>query len=211
MIKTWIADVKPLLENDKLATYYNTLPRWRREKAIKIKDPLTKAQSVGVWALWTQIKECFAIEDANIHNFSHSGDYVLCSVEITGNPNVKLGCDIVKMKDIDRYIDRFAKRFFGHLEYQAIYNCKTREEKRDTFYRLWALKESYVKATGLGMAIDTRSFEIKLGEPITLLKQPVEHHDNYQLLELYTYDLPYKVAVCTTDVEVDKELKLLVL
>ena len=211
MIKTWIADVRPLLEKGRYNQYYSTLPSWRKEKADKIRDPLIRAQSVGVWELWSQMKNHFNLEDLDTHNFSHSGNYVLCAAEITRISHVKLGCDIEKMKDIDDNLDRLAKRFFSYSEYQAVFNCETQRGKRETFFRLWALKESYLKATGAGMTIDTRSVEVKLGEKITLLKQPVKYGDSYSLWELNAFDLPYKVAVCTTDVEVDRVLKLQVL
>ena len=207
MIKTWIADVRPLLEKDKYYQYYNTLPSWRKEKADRIKTPLIRAQSVGVWTLWDLMRESFNLEDASIRNFSHSGDYVLCAAEITGSPYVKLGCDIEKVERKDKHLEKFAKRFFCHSEHQAILQCDTLEEKRELFYRFWALKESYVKATGMGMAIDTRSVEVNLGSTVTLLKQPKKYSDNYQLWELHIFDLPYKIAVCTTDTEVDEALE----
>ena len=210
MIKTWITDVSPLLDVKEYQRCHDLLPIWRKDKADKLRGSINKAQSVGVWMLWMQMKEYFSIDDTAICSFSHSGDFAICSAEISGKSFVKLGCDIEKMRERDDFIDRFAKRFFSESEYQAIHLCNTLEEKRDMFYRIWVLKESFVKATGKGLAVDTRGFEICLKGQIPVLNILDEHADfgdGYKFYELEPIDLSYKVGLCTTATQVDTVLE----
>jgi len=93
-------------------------------------------------------------------NVSHSGDYVAL---VTSKH--KVGIDIEKIKEFDIAI---AERFFTHNEYEYIISFKLENEKNDAFYKLWTLKESYVKAVGKGLKIPLNSFEFMINKDICL-------------------------------------------
>ena len=59
MVKAWVADIRPLLDEGCYKRFYEVLPSFRQEKADKIKRKLNKAQSVGVWSLWEKIKKAY--------------------------------------------------------------------------------------------------------------------------------------------------------
>lgn len=87
-------------------------------------------------------------EQAHIHfNLSHSGDYVLAAFA-----PVELGCDIQQTGQTGRS-SRIAARFFTEEERRAL-------AAGVDFYRIWTRKESYLKLTGEGMALDMRSFSV---------------------------------------------------
>ena len=208
MVEVWIAKVTPLLENRKSSFYYQQLPLHRKEKADRLSVPLKRAQSIGVWVLWTKIKETYNCDEKHAHSFSHSGEYAICAVETTGCKEAKLGCDIEKLRE---YKEKLPYRFFCESEINTLKEEKTLEGRKQLFCRYWVLKESYLKATGEGMKLDTRSFEIKLGNPSILLTQPKEHARDYKLVEIIPEDKEYRIGVCSTEVKVNNTLHKLFL
>ena len=203
MIKTWIADIRPLYEEMCYRRYYNQIPQFRQEKADKLRLHQKKAQSVGAWVLWEQVKQQYHITEQTIYNLSHSGDYVLCSADMNGTRAVQVGCDIEQIKTAHLQV---AKRFYCPAEYQQVLAQDTAEKQNEVFYRFWVLKESFMKATRKGMALDPRSFEIQLGNPPQLVKQPDELEDRYYYREYELSSIPYKIAVCSTAREIEPEL-----
>ncbi|MCI9136112.1 MAG: 4'-phosphopantetheinyl transferase superfamily protein [Lachnospiraceae bacterium] len=94
-------------------------------------------------------------EHPSIHfNLSHSGEMVLAVFA-----EVEAGCDIEKMQDADMEL---AKRFFSSGEYQYIAGQPEGKKRREAFYRLWTLKESFTKAAGTGFSLPLNSFEIRI-------------------------------------------------
>ncbi|WP_264931026.1 4'-phosphopantetheinyl transferase family protein [Paenibacillus sp. LS1] len=85
-------------------------------------------------------------------NVSHSGDWIAL---ISGGTD-ELGVDVEKIAPIDMQI---AERFFSPTESQFL-AAKPAEMQRETFYRLWTLKESYIKAVGMGLSMPLDSFAI---------------------------------------------------
>ena len=89
--------------------------------------------------------------------------------------------------------------FFCASEFQRIVEQNTEVERAEEFYRYWVLKESFMKATRLGMKLGLDQFEIgfsKEGSPY-LLKQPEEFPQRYYFKEYTIADIPYKIAVCS--------------
>ena len=80
-------------------------------------------------------------------SLSHSGDYVACMIS-----NVSCGVDIERHSK--RPYDKIARRVCKEGEKEAINSTKE-------FYDLWTLKESVLKAVGLGLSLDMRDFEMK--------------------------------------------------
>ena len=210
MVKIWIGNIAPLLEPKVFDDYYKLLPEHRKKKADMQMVPLKKAQSVGAWILWSRMKEGYGLTDENIYSLSHSGDYVICSTVTSGNKEVKLGCDIQRMED---YNEKLPRRFFTLSEIGRIEQEPTIHQQKEVFYRLWVLKESFQKATRLGMKLDMRSFQIALGNPSEIIKQPKEFHQKYYCYEIETQKMKqklklkdYKIAVCATETKMDDVL-----
>ena len=81
-------------------------------------------------------------------SLSHSGDYVACIIS-----DVPCGIDIERHSERRDY-EKIAKRICTDRELVNITN-------REDFYQLWTLKESVMKAVGLGLALDMRKIEIE--------------------------------------------------
>lgn len=204
MVRAWIADVTPLYDEECYAGYYRGLPDFRRRKADALRLKEMKAQSVGVWALWDKIRRnCDLPEDTAV-NFSHSGEYVMCAA-VTDGTKARVGCDLERIGPLR---EKVAGRFFCPEEYGVINRQETEEEKREFFYRYWVLKESFMKATGKGMALPVDAFCIRLGNPPVLVRQPGEFPEKYHYMEYKIDGIPYKMAVCSTDREIDAGLHM---
>ncbi|WP_440114566.1 4'-phosphopantetheinyl transferase family protein [Paenibacillus sp. QZ-Y1] len=85
-------------------------------------------------------------------NVSHSGDWIAL---ISGSSG-ELGVDVEKIAPIDMQI---AERFFSLAESRYL-AAEPAEIQLETFYRLWTLKESYIKAVGMGLSMPLDSFSI---------------------------------------------------
>ncbi len=205
MIKTWLTDIRPLYQDERYEICYMSLPAFRKEKADRIRSQKGKAQSAGAWMLLEKIRKEYGISDEAAFNLSHSGDYVLCSVDMDCHEETMVGCDIEEIKEIDLNI---AKRFFCPSEYEQIIKEKSRVIQNDTFYRFWVLKESFMKATRQGMAMDMSSFEIELSSPPFLKKKPDIYTQKYYYHEYEVRGVPYKIAVCSTDREMESNIRM---
>ena len=191
MIRTWIADVANLLDEEKYQFYYKKVPIFRKEKADKLRFQADKALSVGAWTLWEIMREHYGVNEDAPFNLSHSGHLVMCSLEDTGNVTIKVGCDLEQKKEPNFKI---AKRFFCENEYRMIV------DNENMFYRFWVLKESFMKATRLGMKLGMDTFEISMVDDKPVLKsKPDDIEGIFYLKEYECKGLDYRMAVCSTN------------
>ncbi len=123
-------------------------------------------------------KPYFANAEDLHFSISHSGEYAMVVLS-----DKEIGCDIQQIKNINLSI---ADRFF------------TAEEKKyvkctEDFFRIWTLKESFIKAIGKGLALPLNSFSIK---GLDSDKPYCEY--NRELYEFKEFDkmTGYCIAVC---------------
>lgn len=101
-------------------------------------------------------------------NVSHQGDYTVLAGELH---NMHLGIDIVKLeytggKPLHEFFRIMTQNFSTH-EWKQIYSSTDEKEQLSTFYRLWSLKESYVKAIGVGITVRLDEISFKLSSPLS--------------------------------------------
>lgn len=87
-------------------------------------------------------------------NLSHSGDQALLAVSKTG----PIGVDIEETR-AGRPFKRLARRFFTSAEADWLLGLPPGDVAAG-FYRLWTLKEAYLKAIGTGLTLSSRAFEV---------------------------------------------------
>lgn len=205
MIRTWVADVTSLLEKEKYLQYYKKVPRFRREKVDRIAHQEGKSLSVGVWILYERMCMAYHVPKDRMFNLSHSGHYVLCSVADMESDVAYLGCDIEELKQVRMNV---ARRFFCESEFQRIIGQTTDEKRAKEFYRHWVLKESFMKATRLGMKLGLDQFEVGFSEEGSpyLVRQPEEFPQRYYFKEYEAVDVPCKIAVCSNCNEFSNEI-----
>lgn len=206
MVKAWIAKINSLYFKEKYESCYQLLPEWRKEKADRLRNPKAKAQSAGVWTLWMEIRKRERLPEDAVFNLSHSGDYVMCAC--SDRRDVQVGCDLEMIGEMR---EKVARRFFCQEEYTYIIGRDSEKERQEMFYRYWVLKESFMKATRKGMGLDTRDFCIgwdEEGRPL-LKKKPAEFPECYYYQEYTDRTIPAKMAVCTTDPDIEESLQVL--
>lgn len=91
-------------------------------------------------------------------NLSHTKDMIVCAVTL----NNDIGCDV---ENITRSNDvlKVAERYFSPFEIDALFSLP-KEEQRNRFFDYWTLKEAYIKAWGLGLAIPLKDFSFDIFE-----------------------------------------------
>ena len=92
-------------------------------------------------------KPCFRIHPEIRFNISHSGDLVICAVS-----DFEIGIDIQEKSRMNT--DRIAKKVMSSAEHKKYLESS---ERQDFFYRVWVMKESYVKWTGDGITRELHS------------------------------------------------------
>lgn len=150
--------------------WYNLMPKYRRDKINSFKFEKDKKLSLGAGILLYRTIEknaldpktvvCFTEDgkpyfspDNNIKfNLSHSGEIVMYSFS-----DIEVGCDIEKE---DHGENGIAKRYFSREENAFLDSFSGPEERKKMFYRIWTLKESFVKSTGKGIFSGMSSFSV---------------------------------------------------
>lgn len=215
MIRTYIINIRQL---EKEALYRRTLESvspYRMRKLGLIKNEEDKRRSLGASIALSEALKEYGLEEREmeyetgrqgkpffryypeIHfSISHSGDYALCSIG-----DDEIGSDIERVRSGR---ERVAERFFAEEELVWIKEASDMKESEARVFRIWTMKESFLKVTGLGMSLPLKDFAVIMeGNGNIGLRQNI-NNKTYRLKE---YALPligngqseYKIAVCSPD------------
>ncbi|MFD3259118.1 4'-phosphopantetheinyl transferase superfamily protein [Paenibacillus lentus] len=124
--------------------------------------------------------------ESGLHfNNSHSGEWVVCAID-----DSPVGIDVEKVADIDFSL---AKRFFSEQECFDLYMRQGGARLR-YFFDLWTLKESYIKAAGMGLSLPLDSFSIRVGQE----RIELNTRNDFKNCSFKQYDIDssYKMSVC---------------
>lgn len=88
-------------------------------------------------------------------NISHSRNYLLCTI----TKNTDIGVDIEHCQNISN-LDEVAAYLLSEHEYIDLQNLFN-DKKHDYFYKVWTLKEAFVKTLGIGLSCDLRQIRIE--------------------------------------------------
>ncbi len=159
MLKLYIADCDELADGQKFNKYYSLADGVRRGKVDALCGAARRASlgayallglalaewgyGMGEWRTEACGKPRFADPELPFFSLSHSGRYALCALS-----DGEVGCDIQKMRPFD---ERVAGRIMTAGEL-ALFRTLGGRQAEEYFYRLWTVKESYVKYTGEGLS-----------------------------------------------------------
>lgn len=205
--KIYLACVRPLQDDEVFGRLYAEASKERRDKIDRYRFQKDKLLSLGADALLRHaLREAGYDKDPtgqlpviaygqhgkpwfpalpDFHfNWSHSGEYVMLAVS-----DAEVGCDIEQIRPVRLKIPMHV---FDFREYERYAACA--EEERDVlFFRYWVLKESFMKATGRGLALSPSSFRIELDPPIRVIEDGAQQ--DYGFLE--GSSIPgYRYAAC---------------
>lgn len=133
-------------------------------------------------------------------NITHSGEWVVVALSIGC-----VGVDVEKMRKIPEGVPG---RFFSKVENEWLDSAKTEAERKDIFFTLWTLKESFLKAIGKGLTKSLSSFTIlQKGNNQFELEQDEETRG----FRLCTFEFRdgYKLSVCAEDGEFEREVNFI--
>jgi 4'-phosphopantetheinyl transferase len=95
-------------------------------------------------------------------NLSHTRGLVVCAVAW----DREIGVDVENVERHGDYV-HLAQRFFAPSEAAHVASLPA-EQQKDVFFDYWTLKESYIKARGMGLALPLAEFAIRLVDPVTI-------------------------------------------
>ncbi|MBO1256764.1 4'-phosphopantetheinyl transferase superfamily protein [Alteromonas sp. 5E99-2] len=173
-VHLWLVDQQEVLKNTSLERYSNLLSHDEHQRMSSFKTPLRRQQYVitrvalrTILSLYMPAKSPLDFEFVTntygkprlvntpsplFFNLSHSKHKIVLAFTTSG----EVGVDIEYLK-LERDVNKIANHSFHKHEW-----CLSQTETQDTriqqFYKLWALKEAFIKAQGSGHAIPTNSF-----------------------------------------------------
>lgn len=198
MIHVYATNIKNLPDPKETPKVLDYLSSQRREKALQYRQPGDRRRCLGAGLLLRKVLPMHGASPENVRinsegkpvaenvyfNLSHSAQWVICAVG-----EKRVGCDIEIIAEEPKGV---AERFFHQNEAEYLNSCRE-ERRRETFFRLWTLKESYIKMTGEGLHLPLDSFEILLDREHLRLRRA----DRILPCHLMEYQIPgYKVSVC---------------
>lgn len=163
-----IYDMKKLGDEHEYLIRYEEASVYRKEKARGAR----KYENIGAAAVIDEALRPYGLCEKNIEyeygpqgkpyikgshiyfNISHSGDYAVCAVSEN-----EVGIDIQKTGKVHLGL---ARRHFTKEEYALIMSAEDEISRKELFYRIWAIKESFVKAIGCGIGMPFNLFNVGL-------------------------------------------------
>lgn len=137
----------------------------------------------------------------NFHfNISHSGEWIVCVVD-----EKNIGIDIEKIQHIN--YRELAQRFFTEKEYKFILEARLNDQLKN-FYRIWTLKESYIKADGRGLSIPLESFTIEIINSKSIDVVTTNSLNKFYFKE-FDIDCLYKMSICSLNSNLANDVVIL--
>ena len=114
------------------------------------------------------------------HNISHTAGLAACAIG-----DVPMGIDV---EEIRPFSDNIIRKVMSEQEKEQFYKLKE-EERTAFFFKIWTLKESYVKAGGWGITIPLTEFSFELRPDGITCSVPGVQLVQYCLKERYILSL----------------------
>ena len=197
MMNYYLLDASVLPDPKEDTSALSDIPDWRRAHILRYLRACDRKLSLGAWRLMESSLKQHGVPIENVvigengkpgcegvyFNLSHSDDMVLCAVSDT-----LVGCDIEKVTDAPMEV---AEHYFSEMECRYISTAKDSADSDRRFFRLWTMKESYMKMTGEGMSLSPERIEINI-DNLTVLRDGV-----LQSCELQNSAVKgYEISVC---------------
>lgn len=129
-------------------------------------------------------------------NISHSSDWVVIACS-----DVEMGIDIEKMDD---NLQSIANTYFHQSEF-SLFSCINDKQINSRLYDFWTIKESIMKASGLGFRLHPKDITITSLSPVT---SHIDKHEHTYHTKLLNFKDAYSLAVSATE-DFNHKLKIL--
>ena len=202
--KVYITDATVLKDEQLYKRLYTGLDASRRAKADRFRFEKDKRLSVAAGALLQYALQMENVWEPSIDvtsngkpylvgqerlyfNLSHSEGMVMCAIA-----EKEVGCDVEKKAVLNR---RPAEYVIPEYELDQIYGLERDMKQQEMFFRLWTLKESYMKATGFGIGLEPKSFGMITRKDRIKVTPPVDEREFY--FKEYFVDDGYCYSCCS--------------
>lgn len=203
MVLIYAMDLSNIPDPKEQSDFLNRIPQIRREKTMRYKFAEARKQSLGAGILLQKVMELHNIKEEDIYidkngkpeakgicfNLSHSKEMAICVVS-----EQAVGCDIEKIKKEPKNV---AKKCFCTSELQYLESLP-KEKREEVFFRIWTMKESYIKMTGEGMRLSFQriAFDFR-NDDICVLRDGI-----VQDCFIKEYEIPqFKITVCAKEAQ----------
>ena len=210
MIHTYYADIR-CLENETLfREKVKQLSPYRQQKIAILRNDRDRNRSLGAGLLLDHGLAVYGLQERSVEydigqwgkpalkyhpeicfSLSHSGDYAICTI---GDRPV--GNDIEHVREGRLKV---ANRFFAEEELAWLHEAETEEERTGRMFRLWTMKESFLKVIGRGMSLSLKDFVIRMDEESGRARVRHSFDAKYYYMREYGEIDGYCTAVCAQE------------
>ena len=208
MVIIYATNISKLQDPKEVPHLLASLPQARQEKILRCRVADKRKQSLGAGLLLEYVLNLHGKSSMEIKigengkpqlenfffNLSHAGDYVICAV---GEELV--GCDVEKITQEPKNL---AEKYFCKSEKEHLNQLEGIERTKE-FFRIWTLKESYMKMTGEGMRLALNRVEFIVGDRVKVYRDGVLCSCGIKEYEI----VGYKCSVCSEDIAFSQELR----
>ena len=210
MIYTYYADAGCLDNETLFREKLKLLSPFRQQKIAILRHDKDKNRSLAAGLLLDHALDAYGLQERSVEyelgewgkpvlkyrpeicfSLSHSGDYAICTI---GDKPV--GNDIERIKEGRLKV---ANRFFAKEELSWLYEAKGQEAQTWRMFRLWTMKESFLKAVGRGMSLPLQDFSIHMDEESGRARVRHSVDAKYYHLREYRESAGYCTAVCVQE------------
>lgn len=207
MIETYYINVTQFENEALFQEALNLLSPYRQQKIALLKHEKDKNRGLGAGIVLDHGLETYGLREreteyefgewgkpslkyhSDIHfSLSHSGDYAICSIG-----DKPIGNDIERVREGHLKV---ADRFYAPEELAFLYAVQDEEEITRRMFRIWTMKESFLKVTGRGISLPMGEFSVMIDEKVGKIQ--VKHSCNDMNYHMKEYgEIPgYRAAVC---------------
>lgn len=210
MICTYYADVRCLENGALFRERLKQLSPYRQQKIAILRHEKDRNRSLAAGLLLDHALAVYGLQERSVEyeigewgkpvlkyhpeicfSLSHSGDYAICTIgdKMVGNDIERVRAGRLKVAD----------RFFAREELDWLYGARQEEEQTLRMFRLWTMKESFVKAVGRGMSLPLKDFVIHMDEESGRVRVRHSVDAKYYHMREYREIEGYCTAVCVQE------------
>lgn len=210
MIYTYYMDVRCFDNEALFQEKTKSLSPYRQQKAALLKHGKDKNRSLGAGLLLDHALAAYGLRERGVEyeigkwgkpvlryhpeihfSLSHSGDYAICSI---GDHPVGNDIEYIRQGRL-----KVADRFFAEEEQDWLYAVEDEAERTRRMFRIWTMKESFLKVTGRGMSLPLSDFAVHVDGESQRIR--VRHKVDAKYYHMREYDEfnNYCVAVCSQE------------
>lgn len=207
MIYTYYIDVTQFDNETLFQEKLKLLSPYRQQKIALLKHAKDRNRSLGAGIALDHALETYGLKERSVEyefgewgkpslkyqpniyfSLSHSGDYAICSI---GDREIGNDIELIKHGRL-----KVADRFFAKEELEWMYAVQDEEEITQRMFRIWTMKESFLKATGKGISLPLGDFAVIVDEDKDKIRVKHSYNAKFYHMKEYADVDGYRVAVC---------------